>query len=454
MKKSTALLLAIILITTGIISTTTVFAETNAVAVTLDGKTVTFPDAQPFIDENSRTLVPVRFVSEAMGAEVSWEAQTSTVTIVKGENTIVYPIDSLGATLNGTAVAFDTKGVIKDGRTFVPIAFISELLNCSVTWSQETRTVAITTNSGASANTSAVSTFDLESGTVTLNNGIEMPVLGLGTYRLTDEETENSVYHAITSGYKLIDTAAAYGNEEAVGRGIKRSGVPREDVFITTKLWPNDYANAASAIDAALEKLDVEYIDLLLLHQPWENYIEAYKAMEVAVGEGKVRSIGVSNFYQNSFDAIIDIATIPPAVLQNERNPYFQQADMMDHIAPHGTVMMDWFPLGGRGDNVVPSERQQSLFDNEVLLEIAEAHDRSVVQVILRWHIQSGGIAIPGSRNPDHILENITIFDFELTEEEMQKIAALETDIPAFDFREVDEQPDFDSFTPPADTND
>jgi diketogulonate reductase-like aldo/keto reductase len=277
-----------------------------------------------------------------------------------------------------------------------------------------------------------------------------MPVLGLGTYRLSDEETENSVYHALISGYSLIDTAAAYRNEEAVGRGIKRAGVPREDVFITTKLWPADYGNAAKAIDDALERLDVEYIDLLLLHQPWgDNYIEAYQAMEVAVREGKVRSIGLSNFYQNSFGAIIAIATIPPAVLQSERNPYFQQAEMMEFIAPYGTVMMDWFPLGGRGDNVVPSERQQSLFENEVILEIAKAHDKTAAQVILRWHIQSNGIAIPGSRNPSHILENITIFDFELTDEEMQKMAALETNIPAFDFREVTEQPDFESFTPP-----
>jgi diketogulonate reductase-like aldo/keto reductase len=167
-----------------------------------------------------------------------------------------------------------------------------------------------------------------------------------------------------------------------------------------------------------------------------------------------VRAIGLSNVYQNNFNRIIDIAKIPPAVLQNERNPYFQQSDMMAYIAPYGPVMMDWFPLGGRGDNIVPSERQQSLFENEVIVEIAEAHDRTAAQVILRWHIQSGGIAIPGSRNPDHILENITIFDFELTEEEMQKIAALETDIPSFDFRDVTEQPDFESFVPPASSDD
>lgn len=173
--------------------------------------------------------------------------------------------------------------------------------------------------------------------------------------------------------------------------------------------------------------------------------------MEDAVRAGKVRAIGVSNFYQSSFDAIMVVATIPPAVLQNERNPYFQNTAMMEHIAPYGTVMMDWFPLGGRGDNVVPTERQQSLFDNETILKIAGAHDKTAAQIILRWHIQSNGIAIPGSRNPDHILENISIFDFELTTDEMQKIAALETDIPSFDFRETTTQPTFGSFVPPSD---
>lgn len=269
---------------------------------------------------------------------------------------------------------------------------------------------------------------------------------------LSEEETIVSVKAALDSGYSLIDTAAAYGNEESVGQGITESGVARENIFITTKLWPDDYGDAANAIDSALEKLDVEYIDLLLLHQPWgDDYIAAYQAMETAVAEGKVRTIGLSNFYQSTFDEIMEIATIPPAVLQSERNPYFQNTEMKEYIAPYGTVMMDWFPLGGRGDNVVPTERQQSLFENEVILEIAGAHDKTAAQIILRWHIQSDGIAIPGSRNPDHILENITIFDFELTEEEMQKIYALETDIPSFDFRETTEQPDFESFVPPGD---
>lgn len=293
--------------------------------------------------------------------------------------------------------------------------------------------------------------FNFQTKSVTLNNGVEMPILGLGTYRLTADETVTSVVAALKSGYKLIDTAFAYGNEKSVGDGIKQSGVARKDVFVVTKLWPDNYGNASVAIDAALEKLGVDYIDLLLLHQPWgDDFIKEYQAMEVAVGEGKVRAIGLSNVYQNNFDKIISIAKIKPAILQNERNPYFQQTDMMLHIAPYGTVMMDWFPLGGRGDNVVPTERQKSLFEDEVILEIANAHDKTAPQIILRWHIQSGGIAIPGSRNPDHILENISIFDFELTDAEMQKIAALETNIPSFDFRETTEQPDFDTFEPPA----
>lgn len=314
-------------------------------------------------------------------------------------------------------------------------------------------TTAPVETSSADVAVTVPNAFNFETKTVTLNNGVEMPILGLGTYRLSNEETVISVKAAIDSGYVLIDTAAAYGNEEAVGQGIKESGAAREDVFIVTKLWPNDYANASAAIDSALEKLGVEYIDLLLLHQPWQDYVGAYQAMEQAVTEGKVRAIGVSNFYQSSFDEIIEKCTIPPAVLQNERNPYFQNTVMKEYVAPYGTVAMDWFPLGGRGNNVVPSERQQSLFDDEVIVAIAESHNVTAAQVILRWHLQSGGIAIPGSRNPDHILENISIFDFELTDEEMQKLAALDTDIPSFDFRETTEQPNFDSFEPPAATN-
>jgi diketogulonate reductase-like aldo/keto reductase len=289
--------------------------------------------------------------------------------------------------------------------------------------------------------------FDLVKGTVTLNNGIEMPVLGIGTFTLQPAQAEESVYHALSYGYRLIDTANAYMNERAVGRAIKRSGVPREEIFVATKLWPSEYENAERAIDETLARLDLEYIDLLLLHQAYGNYTAAYKGMEAAVRAGKVRTIGLSNFYQVRFNEILSIADIPPAILQNERNPYFQQGVMQEHIKPHATVLMDWFPLGGR------SARQQSLFEDETIVEIAEAHNRTAAQVILRWHIQSGGVAIPGSSNPAHILENITIFDFELTDEEMQKINALDTGVAAFDFSSADSAPSFSSFIPPMDFN-
>lgn len=443
MKRFTALLLTMLLLITTLIPATTIFAvagETNGITITLDGKVVNFPDAQPYIDENNRTLVPIRFVSEAMGAKVSWADTTSTVTIVKGEDTIIYPIGNLEATLNGKAVTFDTTGIIKDGRTFVPIAFIGRLLKCSVNWAQETKTVVVSTYSSATK-------FNLENGRVILNNGIEMPIVGIGTFTLRPEQAEESVYQALKSGYRLIDTARAYNNEEGVGKGIAKSGVPRKEIFLTTKLWPNDYDNADKAIDDALKRLGVEYIDLLLLHQAWGNYVGAYQAMEKAVRDGKVRAIGLSNFYPNKFDNVMNIATITPAVLQNERNPYFQQGEMQKHIKPYGTVLMDWFPLGGRSD------RQKSLFEHETILEIAKAHGKSAAQVILRWHIQSGGIAIPGSSNPAHILENITIFDFALTDEEMQKISTLDTGIPAFDFSATDSQPDFRTFQPPTRSN-
>jgi diketogulonate reductase-like aldo/keto reductase len=289
--------------------------------------------------------------------------------------------------------------------------------------------------------------FDLKNRTVTLNNGIKMPVLGLGTYTLSPAQAEESVYHALLYGYRLIDTANAYMNERAVGRGIKKSGVPREEIFVTTKLWISDYENTGRAIDDTLARLDLEYIDLLLLHQPYGNYISGYRGIEAAVRAGKVRAIGLSNFYQDKFDEILSIATIPPAVLQNERNPYFQQVEMQKHIKPHGTVLMDWYPLGGR------SPRQQTLFENEAILEIAKARKKTAAQVILRWHIQSNGIAIPGSSNPAHILENITIFDFELTNEEMRKLGALETGVPAFDFTSANPTLDFRSFVAPMDFN-
>lgn len=273
--------------------------------------------------------------------------------------------------------------------------------------------------------------FDLEKQTVTLNNGEEMPIIGIGTFMLSDEQAEDSVYWALRAGYHLIDTAAAYGNEAGVGRGIRRAIedglVTREDVFVTTKLWPADYGNADAAINARLEALGVEYIDLLLLHQAMGDYEAAYKAMEQAVADGRVRSIGISNFYEDAFENLMSFASITPAVLQNEMNPTYQQVTMREIIEEYGIRSEAWFPLGGRGHT-------QEMFNNPVIVAIAENHGVSSAQVVLRWHMQVGSIAIPGSSNEDHIKENIDIFDFELTEEEMEQLRSLDTGVGTYDF--------------------
>jgi len=268
-------------------------------------------------------------------------------------------------------------------------------------------------------------TFDLDNVTVTLNNGVEMPIFGIGTFALSSEEAENSVYWALRDGYHLIDTARIYGNEDGVGRGIRRAieegYVTREDIFVTTKMWTSDFDNGDAAIDASLQRLGLDYIDLMILHhsQP-SNDVDAYQAMERAVADGKLRCIGLSNYYEpEDFDRVVNATTIVPALLQNETHPYHQSTEMKNHIAQYGTVMESWFPLGGRGNT-------QILFNDPTIAAIAEAHGKSSAQVILRWHLQAGNIAIPGSSNPDHILENISIFDFELTDDEMAQMTALD----------------------------
>ena len=267
--------------------------------------------------------------------------------------------------------------------------------------------------------------FDLQKGTVTLNNGRTMPILGIGTYRLSQSEAENSVYWALRDGYRLIDTAHIYGNEEGVGRGIKRAIsegiVTRDEIFVTTKMWTSDYDDGESAIEESLRRLDLDYIDLMILHhsQP-SNDVKAYQAMEKAVEEGKLRSIGLSNYYTaEDFDRLVNATTITPALLQNETHPYHQSKEMKAHIAQYGTVMESWYPLGGRGHT-------QELFDDPTIAGIAAAHSKSSAQIILRWHLQAGNIAIPGSSNEDHIKENFDIFDFELTDEEMAQITAFD----------------------------
>ena len=245
-----------------------------------------------------------------------------------------------------------------------------------------------------------------------LNDGNEMPVLGIGTFLLIPEQAENSVYHALESGYRLIDTANAYVNEKAVGRGIKKSGLPRKEIFVTTKLWPTVY-EVEDAVDKTLHRLDLDYIDLLLLHQPSGNYIAGYKAMEKAVKEGKVKSIGLSNFEIPQLKEILDICEIKPAVLQFEAHPYFTEDEIKEFLKPNNMHYMAWYPLG-HGD--------KSLMEEPIFKTLGEKYGKSPVQIILRWHVQMGHVVIPGATKEEHIKANIDIFDFVLTEEDMTEI--------------------------------
>ena len=269
--------------------------------------------------------------------------------------------------------------------------------------------------------------FDLKKGTVKLNSGHEMPVLGIGTFQLSNSQAENFVYWALKAGMRLIDTARIYGNEDGVGRGIRRAIkdgiVKREEIFVTTKMWTSDFSNGDAAVDASLKRLGLDYIDLMILHhsQP-RNDVDAYKAMERAVKAGKLRSIGLSNYYEpDDFDRLVKATSIKPALLQNETHPYHQSGKMKAHIAKYGTVMESWFPLGGRGYT-------QTLFNDPTISAIAKAHGKSSAQIIIRWHLQAGNIAIPGSSNEKHIIEDASVWDFSLTDDEMSRMASINKD--------------------------
>lgn len=265
--------------------------------------------------------------------------------------------------------------------------------------------------------------FDFQKRTVKLNNGIDMPIIGLGVLLLGDK-TESAVLTALQNGYRLIDTAHAYGNEAEVGNAVRKSGIPREEIFVTSKLWTDDFPNAAEEIDKMLKRLDIGYIDLLLLHHPAPHDKEAYQSMERAVKDGKVKSIGLSNYYEKEFAEIMQIATITPAVVQNETHPYNQWQALKPYFAQYGTIIESWYPLGGR--DRYGRGGTATLFADPTIVGIAEAHHKTPAQIILRWHLQSGYIAIPGSGNPAHIKENIDIFDFTLSEDEMAKLRALD----------------------------
>ncbi len=252
----------------------------------------------------------------------------------------------------------------------------------------------------------------------TLNNGLKMPMAGIGTFLLTPDEAEASVLAALADGYRLIDTANAYVNEKAVGRAMKKSGLKREEIFLETKLWPSFYEDE-DAVDKTLERLGTDYIDLLLLHQPAGNYVAGYRQMEKACKEGKVRAIGLSNFNQGQIEEILSLCEVKPAVLQTEVHLYFQERELKKFLEREGMVIQAWYPLG-HGD--------KALLEEPLFAELAKKYGKTNAQVILRWHIQAGNIVIPGSKNPAHIKDNFDLFDFSLTEEEMAKITALDKD--------------------------
>lgn len=253
---------------------------------------------------------------------------------------------------------------------------------------------------------------------IKLNNDVEMPMAGIGTFLLSPEEAERSVLHALQDGYRLIDTANAYVNEKAVGRAMKKSGIPRKEIFLETKLWPSFYEQE-DAVEKTLERLDTDYIDLLLIHQPAGNYVEGYRLMEKAYKEGKVRAIGLSNFTMEQIREILEICEVKPAILQTEVHPYSQEKELKAFLEKEGIVIQAWYPLG-HGD--------AALLKEPVFTTLAGKYGKSNAQIILRWHIQSGNVVIPGSKNPDHIRDNFDLFDFELTEEEMEEIAAVNQD--------------------------
>lgn len=254
---------------------------------------------------------------------------------------------------------------------------------------------------------------------VTLNSGYEMPAQGLGTYALDFATCVDSIHALAAAGGRLIDTAYMYHNEDAVGEGVRTCGVSRDELFVTTKLYPNQFADPEAAIKEALEKLDIGYIDLLLLHHPGTGDVEAYRAMERAVAAGTVRSIGLSNWYIEELESFLPQVDTMPALVQNEIHPYYQEPDVVPYIQDLGIVVEGWYPLGGRGYNA-------ELLSDPELASIAQAHGVSIPQVILRWNRQRGIVVIPGSSNPDHIAEDLDIHGFSLTEQEMARIAALE----------------------------
>ncbi|MEY8661746.1 aldo/keto reductase [Ligilactobacillus faecis] len=249
-----------------------------------------------------------------------------------------------------------------------------------------------------------------------LNTGAKMPLEGIGTFMMAPDEAQNAVTSALNNGYELVDTANAYMNEKAVGRGIKASEKERNEIFLVSKLWPSVYEDE-TAIEQTLARLETDYLDLLILHQPVGNYLAGYRQMEKAYKEGKIKALGLSNFSKEQIQEILDNCEITPAVLQVEAHPYYPQTELRKFLQPLGIKIMAWYPLG-HGD--------KQLINEEIFTKLAQKYGKSNAQIILRWHIQSGNIVIPGSTNPEHIKENADIYDFTLTEDEMAEIAKVD----------------------------
>lgn len=258
---------------------------------------------------------------------------------------------------------------------------------------------------------------------VTLNNGVKMPILGIGTFMLSPDEAEKSVTIALQNGYRLVDTANAYVNEKAVGRAIKKSGIKREDIFLETKLWPSFYEDD-DAIDKTLERLGVDYIDLMILHQPAGNYIEGYKKLEKAYKQGKLKAIGISNFNKEEIEKIMGVCEIKPMLIQLETHPLNARMELNEYLQENQIVLQSWYPLGGR-DN-------KDLINEDIFNKLANKYNKSNAQIILRWHTKMGYVVIPGAKSENHIKENIDIFDFDLTEEDLKEIAKLNKNTPFY----------------------
>ena len=277
--------------------------------------------------------------------------------------------------------------------------------------------------------------------TFTLNNGVKMPVIGIGTFLMDPDHAEQAVYDALKSGYHMIDTANGYMNEKAVGRGMKKSGVDRKDIFLSTKLWPSVYEDP-NAVDDTLRRLGTDYVDLLFIHQPSGNWEAGYRQLEKALKDGKARAIGISNFHDEKLAKLLEVSEVKPQVMQYENHPYYTADDVRKALAPFNVRFMAWYPLG-HGD--------KSLQREPVFTELGRKYGKSPAQVILRWHVQFGNVVIPGSTNPDHIRANADIFDFTLTDEEMDEIAKIKKNIRYYNSSAAQEEsyaqmrPDFDS---------